>query len=695
MYRRRTRATCGRRAASRARHQFRRKLAIEPLEGRRLLSGVPDLVLLGGGGGTPGPPNNAPRIADIVVNTGSESYPIFEAEPNVHGTTPLVNSLTIRVEDDVVTTTVPGDYNADTRVDAADYVVWRRNRGQSVMLPNDDTPDGVSDEDYDTWRENFGAIPSNRALDLAEAERSTNYHISADFIGEVRIRQINVVPLPLMTGEPAAATIELVFDKPLPDGTYTLHISDSITDADGNELDGEFDDDNPSFPTGDGEPGGSFRGTFRVDSRPEIGSRSGTDIDVDINGNWFWDPWPFNDPEDADLTFSLLVIGSDGLPTSETFGTHDQLFAGRFVEPRSGLPDRLHDQLAAFGYLPAENSFRWLIDMDGDGVLRDGTDIVTTQGPISAFSINSALAIAGEFDVNRPGDEIGLYGAGKWAFDDDGDRAITDSDRFIANGLVGYPVVGDFDGDGKDDLAVFRENTWYFDLASDGLGDADTAAGATTPTGGMADHTLAWGLPGTQDRPVTADMDQDGIDDIGLWVPNMTTATAEWRFLMSNDLVQPRRRVTGEINTLRHAFMRFPSGNDIFIEFGSDRSRPIVGNFGPPPSGVSTSVSGLRAGAAATAGAPLIIGDVFGDSHTIQRTAPAKRVQFSPVIVDAVLLDGNLMLTNGKLNVGSGSISPGRDNGANSRDANAHDEELAVQFAWDELAFPVIGRTLQ
>jgi hypothetical protein len=51
---------------------------------------------------------------------------------------------------------IPGDYNEDTRVDAADYVMWRNNLGSSTTLPNDDTA-GVDQDDYNRWRANFGA----------------------------------------------------------------------------------------------------------------------------------------------------------------------------------------------------------------------------------------------------------------------------------------------------------------------------------------------------------------------------------------------------------------------------------------------------------------------------------------------------------------------------------------------------------
>ena len=41
--------------------------------------------------------------------------------------------------------TIPGDFNLDGTVDAADYVVWRKNPG-GVYTP----------ADYTTWRTNFG-----------------------------------------------------------------------------------------------------------------------------------------------------------------------------------------------------------------------------------------------------------------------------------------------------------------------------------------------------------------------------------------------------------------------------------------------------------------------------------------------------------------------------------------------------------
>jgi hypothetical protein len=54
---------------------------------------------------------------------------------------------------------LPGDFNDDGKVDAADYIVWRKNDGGTTALPNDDdlgTP--IRAEHYTLWRAHFGEI---------------------------------------------------------------------------------------------------------------------------------------------------------------------------------------------------------------------------------------------------------------------------------------------------------------------------------------------------------------------------------------------------------------------------------------------------------------------------------------------------------------------------------------------------------
>jgi hypothetical protein len=72
---------------------------------------------------------------------------------------------------------VPGDYNQNGTVDAADYVVWRRNLGMAFQLPNEvaeTTPGMVTDEDYAAWRTRFGGTSGNgSALGAAVPEPGT------------------------------------------------------------------------------------------------------------------------------------------------------------------------------------------------------------------------------------------------------------------------------------------------------------------------------------------------------------------------------------------------------------------------------------------------------------------------------------------------------------------------------------------
>jgi hypothetical protein len=52
---------------------------------------------------------------------------------------------------------LPGDYNEDSVVDAADYVMWRKRFPDPTgpALPNDDST-GVNTDDYNRWVERFG-----------------------------------------------------------------------------------------------------------------------------------------------------------------------------------------------------------------------------------------------------------------------------------------------------------------------------------------------------------------------------------------------------------------------------------------------------------------------------------------------------------------------------------------------------------
>jgi hypothetical protein len=65
----------------------------------------------------------------------------------------------MRFYDVVETIGVPGDYNFDGTVNAADYVVWRN---------------GIGTQDaYDVWRANFGHTSATSATSAIAPEQST------------------------------------------------------------------------------------------------------------------------------------------------------------------------------------------------------------------------------------------------------------------------------------------------------------------------------------------------------------------------------------------------------------------------------------------------------------------------------------------------------------------------------------------
>jgi hypothetical protein len=67
---------------------------------------------------------------------------------------------------------VAGDYNNNGIVDAADYVIWRKNLGQSFQLTNEVagvTPGMVTAEDYGAWRSRFGGTSGSTSAGVVAA----------------------------------------------------------------------------------------------------------------------------------------------------------------------------------------------------------------------------------------------------------------------------------------------------------------------------------------------------------------------------------------------------------------------------------------------------------------------------------------------------------------------------------------------
>ena len=151
----------------------------------------------------------------------------------------------------------------------------------------------------------------------------------------------------------------------------------------------------------------------------------------------------------------------------------------------------------------ADNVFL-LADLDRSLYQITTTGVVTFVGSMDhvakGLAFVSALVpnLPEDFDADGDGkNDLVIYRSGSWFILRSSDGGVT------ATGWGGLaqdiPVPADYDGDGKTDIAVYRDGTWYIIRSSDG---GVTAIG----WGGLA-----------QDIPVPADYDGDGKTDIAVY----------------------------------------------------------------------------------------------------------------------------------------------------------------------------------
>jgi protocatechuate 3,4-dioxygenase beta subunit len=107
-------------------------------------------------------------------------------------------------------------------------------------------------------------------------------------------------------------------------------------------------------------------------------------------------------------------------------------------------------------------------------------------------------------DWNGDGvDTIAVFRDGRWHRDTDGDGKWTNSDSKSGFGQVGdKPVIGDFNGDGIDELGVYRDGTWHIDTNGNFMID---------------DQDQVFHLGTAGDKPVVGDWDGDGRADPGVY----------------------------------------------------------------------------------------------------------------------------------------------------------------------------------
>jgi hypothetical protein len=154
------------------------------------------------------------------------------------------------------------------------------------------------------------------------------------------------------------------------------------------------------------------------------------------------------------------------------------------------------------------------LDMDGD-VHYDGS-ATERFGPFLGTTQANDVPVAGDWDCDGS-DEVGIWrGATRYFYlDMDGDGIYdgSASERFgpflSTTDTSDRPVAGDWDGDGTDEVGVWRGNTRYFYLDMNGNGIYNGTA--TERFGPFLSTT------DSSDRPVAGDWDGDGSDEVGIW----------------------------------------------------------------------------------------------------------------------------------------------------------------------------------
>ena len=152
------------------------------------------------------------------------------------------------------------------------------------------------------------------------------------------------------------------------------------------------------------------------------------------------------------------------------------------------------------------------LDSNGDGVWNpDGGDRVTTIDVAGG----AGVPVVGDWNgdgYDDVGKQVGSYyrldldGDGVWEGNAGGDRNL----NFAPSFGYGIPLVGDWNGDGRDEIGTYLRSTHRFLLDVNGNGVWDGNAGGDANA--VIQATVG---PGTLRDEIVGDWDGDGDDDIG------------------------------------------------------------------------------------------------------------------------------------------------------------------------------------
>jgi len=169
---------------------------------------------------------------------------------------------------------------------------------------------------------------------------------------------------------------------------------------------------------------------------------------------------------------------------------------------------------------PASSGF--FLDDNGNNQWESGTDLQTTFAKF-ANTEGTAIPIVGDWNMDNA-DEVGLYSVenDQFLFDLNGNGAwdgTAGGDAFLfiePTAGPGVPIVGDWNGDGIDDVAKIVDTTYFIDSDGDRVWEASDVR--STFAGFATDFT-----------PISGDWDGDGQDQIGKYQPSTDS------FLLDSD----------------------------------------------------------------------------------------------------------------------------------------------------------------
>ncbi|WP_417736463.1 carboxypeptidase regulatory-like domain-containing protein [Rosistilla oblonga] len=297
----------------------------------------------------------------------------------------------------------------------------------------------------------------------------------------------------------------------------------------------------PSLTTGTRKPMSPLDWTTLDDIGWDIGTRF-------LSGTVFDDSVIDNDHPDAGEGEAGITVTATNTTTSTQYtttthtdgtyalelppGTYDIIFTGGGYEGQAEVngnnasSGNIHvdlnttdtnwsssgsaDQLGLF------QAGRFYLDTTGNG----GWDTTTGGDSFYNFGISSiestATLVVGDWDGDGT-DDLGLFNNGNFYLDTTGNGTwdkVSGGDTFRNFGIpaiasTARPVIGDWNGDGTDDLGLFHNGNYYLDTTGNGIWDK-TVGGDTFRNFGISSIAATA-------TPVVGDWDGDGTDDLGLY----------------------------------------------------------------------------------------------------------------------------------------------------------------------------------